>query len=158
MKRLLILILLTGVGYAGYSQAKSADSSPTFEKSFYSNFKHPKGLMDAKTPVFGVMKVWFDKKGAVDSLDFSDSVPIEFAAEMQRVKSKVNFSEIYQNLEISDSSIPVLIPVQMDAMKSFFGPASVKKEDLEKLYLFKGKPIAGEFVFYKPIYLLYIYE
>ena len=158
MKRLLILILLTSVSYAGYSQAKSSDSSLTFEKSFYANFKHPKNLMDTRTPVFGIMKVWFDTKGAVDSLDFSDSIPLEFIEEVKRIKNKINFSAIYQKLEISDGAIPVLIPVQMDVTRSFFGPADVKKEDLDKLYLFKGHSVGGECIFYNPIYLQYIYE
>lgn len=158
MKRVTLLILLTTVSLIGYSQSVNNEDYPSlFKKSFTINFRLPKSLENAGTPVFTLMKIGFNNRGEVNKLEFSDSAPKEFIEEMNRIKDKINFQAIYKDLHISNSDIQVLIPVQVDAYKPSLGPLSVEKDVLDKLYLFKGKIVTGSYLFYEKIYQQYFY-
>ncbi|MGJ1322425.1 hypothetical protein ACR780_07040 [Sphingobacterium faecium] len=158
MRILIMLIILSVIANTAIGQRKDVSNYKLFRTSFDKNFKFPAKLKTANASIFAVILLTFKKDGKIDKLLFSDGAPPELISEIERIKEKVNFKAIYDNISINSPNIKVLIPIQVDALRMAGGGNPIPQRDLDKMYLFQGKPILGECFFYPSINLKYYYN
>ena len=158
MKIKIIVAILLILNYCTVFGQKNVEF-PSYEK-FYSTFiehlKYPSELQNKCVPTITLMKVTFTNTGELDFINFSDSATPEFVDLIQNIKNKLDFKSIYTDLRSKKKDInPVLIPIQIDFEKIGECTSTISSGNLQKLYRFSGKPMAGEYFMYPDIYCKY---
>lgn len=160
MKKIVLLLVLIGIYSIGCAQhpQNENEKNTRFRYSFDANFTYLNSLVATKASIFAVILVNFNGSGKIQDIKFSDGAPPKFISEITRIKDKVDFKSMYDELGGNGSNMQVLIPVQIDAMQMAGGGVPIAQKDLDNMYLFKGQPIVGEYVFYPAINYKYHYN
>ena len=160
MKKLFLLLALIGIYSIGCAQRPQNENEKKtqFRSSFDTNFTYLNSLVATKASIFAVILVSFNGSGKIKDIKFSDGAPPKFISEIIRIKDKVDFKSMYDELGGNTSDMQVLIPVQIDALQMAGGGVPIAQKDLDNMYLFKGQPLTGEFVFYPAINYKYHYN
>lgn len=154
------LITLLAIFSSSVSFGQKNIEFPSFEK-FYSNFgenlRYPSGLQDEWPSTITLMKINFTGNGDVQSISLSDSAFPQFVHLMEKMKEKLDFNSIYQDIKAKQKDVKqVLIPIHIDYEKIDVWKSSISSEDFKKLYVFNGKPISGKYFLYPNIYYKYV--
>jgi hypothetical protein len=120
-----------------------------FEKSFSGAIHYPDQLLERCIPTFTVMKVKFNKKGELESLDFSDSAFPQFVQEVLAKKNKIEFHYLYEDaLKLGMQDDWILVPIQINTKIAGRCESTIMPYDLEHSFLFAGKPLTGRHYLY----------
>lgn len=153
----LILILFAVVNSSFTQQSDSHPSFMKFKFSFLDNFKYPSELKDRGISTITLMLVKFNNDGTLKEIKFSDSALQQFVDEIHRVKDKIEFKYIYNDVtKIDKEARVVLIPIQIDVEKTGISGHSpqIMEADQQNLYNFSGKPVSGNYHIYPMLYIL----
>ncbi len=153
-KYIFTTLLLLFVSLNSFCQ--KTEEFPSFEK-FYSSIsktlKYPPELRDSCIATVTIMKVNFGSVGRTPTISFSDSAHPSFVEYLQKIKGQLDFKSIYEDLkEKGYESKTVLIPLQFDSEKIIVCNSTISSSSLIKLYLFNGKPVAGDYIIYPAVY------
>jgi hypothetical protein len=156
MKKLIIIaVILMWTNSVVYSQGINNNWSK-LQSSFVKFIRYPKDLEKASIPSFFTLKVQYDEKAKQYNLEFSDSAHPLMIKEVLRIKDKLDFNLVYDDLNIKKRDIPIMIPVEIRlarASREFSDPKGKVSQDL---YSFNGKQAFGNFYFYSPLALTVI--
>ncbi|MGE8377429.1 MAG: hypothetical protein ACN6PN_03735 [Sphingobacterium sp.] len=157
MKKNIFTIILVFLATMQVFGQKNADfpSVEKFYNSVIENLKYyPDALQDSCIGTITLIKIHFDDNGELQSIDFSDSAQPVFVKYIQEIRNRLNFKSIYQDLKQKGHvDNKVLIPFQIDTEKMDECKSTISSTDLMKLYVFDGKPCAGEYFLYPYIYV-----
>lgn len=126
------------------------------QSGFVKYIRYPKDLEKASIPSFFTLKVQYDEKAKQYNLEFSDSAHPLMIKEVLRIKDKLDFNLVYDDLTIEKRDIPIIIPIEIRlarVSREFSDPKSTVSQNL---YNFKGKQAFGNFYFYAPLALTVI--
>lgn len=155
-----IIFLLAMTLLINYAVSQQKDPNPgfaEFNRSFSKNFKYPFQLEDRCISTVTLMMVTFRSDGSVDLIEFSDSVLDQFKNEFFKVKDKIDFKSVFNDIiNINQENKVVVIPIFIESEKT--GPlgceSNIIASDLKNLYNFSGKPISGNYYLYSGLYII----
>lgn len=150
----LTLILFNNIVYSQDTNYHGAK----LQLNFVTHLRYPKDLEKASIPSFFTLKVQYNEKAKQYSLEFSDSAHPLVIKELLRVKDKLDFNLVYDDLNVKKRDLPILIPIEIRLARVSKGFSNPKSNVPKDLYNFKGKQSFGEFYFYPPLVLLVINE
>ncbi|KKO92468.1 hypothetical protein AAW12_05045 [Sphingobacterium sp. Ag1] len=148
----LMLILFHGIVYSQETNNHGAK----LQSSFVTHLRYPKDLEKASIPSFFTVMVQYDEKARQYNLEFSDSAHPLMIKELLRIKDKLDFNSVYEDLNIEKRNLPIIIPIEIRLAKVSKEFSDPKSNVTKNLYNFKGKQAFGEFYFYAPLVLTVI--
>ncbi len=154
-KLILIAVILMWIKTIVYSQDAN-NHCTKLQSSFVHHLRYPKDLEKASIPSFFTLKVQYDEKTKQFNLEFSDSAHPLMIKELLRIKDKLDFNVVYDDLNMGKRDIPIMIPVEIRlarVSKEFSDPKSKVSQDL---YNFNGTQVFGDVYFYAPLVLTVI--
>lgn len=152
MKKLIIAFILIWTCSIAYSQ-NANNNWNKIKWNFIKHFRYPDDLEKASIPSFFTLKVHYDEKVKQYNLEFSDSTHPLMIKEVLRIKDKLDFDQIYEDLNIENRDIPIIIPVEIKIQSASQQFSDPKNKTFQDLYNFKGKQAVGEFILISPLSL-----
>ena len=145
-KLIMIAVILMWTKSVVYSQGVN-NNWAKLQSVFVKYIRYPKELEKASIPSFFTLKVQYDEKAKQYNLEFSDSAHPLMIKEVLRIKDKLDFNLVYDDLNIEKRDIPIITPIEIRlarVSREFSDPKSTVSQNL---YSFKGKQAFGEFIF-----------
>ena len=149
-KLIMIAVIVMWTNSVVYSQGINNNLSK-LQSSFVKYIRYPMDLEKASIPSFFTLKVQYDEKTKQYNLEFSDSAHPLIIKELLRIKDKLDFNVVYDDLNMENRDTPIMIPIEIKlarVSREFSNPKSKVSQDL---YNFKGKQAFGEFIFTPPL-------
>lgn len=156
MKKSLIIALIL-ISFHGIVYSQEANNpGAKLQSSFVTHLRYPKDLEKASIPSFFALKVQHNEKAKQYNLEFSDSADPLIIKEILRIREKLDFDLVYNDLNIEQRDIPIIIPIEIRLAKVSKEFSAPKNRISQNLINFQGKQAVGEFYFYAPLVLLVV--
>lgn len=154
-KLIMIAVIVMWTNSVVYGQRINNNLSK-LQSSFVKYIRYPMDLEKASIPSFFTLKVQYDEKTKQYNLEFSDSAHPLMIKEVLRIKDKLDFNVVYDDLNMENRDTPIIIPIEIRLARVSREFSNPKNKVSQDLYNFKGRQVFGDVYFYAPLVLTVI--